>query len=257
MGKVQLKLFILGVLVATLGQLGLSQHQATTLFAAKLSMAKRLLADLPTGWNFAVGLETYGTYVDAINIQPQSGSFLMAHNHADGGGIAQNENGEYEIFINPEVSAERMAHTLAHELQHIRDEMTADRILRQHPEIYQRIKETTQWIKQGQSLRAITERKIETNYIMQALFCTEYRAHTLNLVLQEEGLGDFFLKNKEQVLSHVEKGYIHRHGFRLSAADTEHLTEACAYQKAPQPVSPMQSLLESNFPAVGLEKDPS
>lgn len=255
MGKFQFKLFILGALLVTLGHLGLSQQRATTLFAEKLSQAKRLLADLPTGWNFAVGLETYGTYINAINIQPQPASFLRAHNLADGGGIAKNKNGEYEIYINPDVSVERMAHTLAHELQHIRDEMVADQILRQHQALKNRINETVKWIRDGQAQKAAAERRLETNYVMQALFCTEYRAHTLNLVLQQEGLGDFFLSSQEHALAHIENGYIRRHGFKISAQDVEHLTETCAYQKMPQQSSPMQTLLETSFPAVG--KDPS
>lgn len=244
----QIKTVILAVLLLVLGNLGLSQVRAEAHFAEKVSQAKRLLATLPAGWNFAMGLESYGTYIDAVRVRPQVGSIFNRYATADGGGIGRLSDGTYEIYINPAVSVERMAHTLAHELQHIRDEMTADRILEQSPDLKDSIDETVAWIRMGDGHRAMSERPVETNYIMKALFCTEYRAHTLNLLLQREGLGDFFLKNDQELLEHINYGYIHRYGFRLAEEQQAHLAAKCAYRRLKEhEPSPMQTLLESTL----------
>lgn len=249
MSRLHLKFLILAILVTVLGNMGTSHLQAEALFEEKLRQAKRLLSSHPTGWNFAMALESYGTYLDAVKIHPYSPSFLGDPHHADGGGIRRADDGSYEILLNPTVSVERMAHTLAHELLHIRDEIVADQLLEQNQTLRASIDETRQWIHRGDSHKALSKRPLETTYLMKALFCTEYRAHTLNLALQEEGLGDFFIQSKDSLLEHIRYGYIHRHGFKLTSSDETLLMEKCGYKRLQEhETPPIQLVLESVIP---------
>lgn len=121
-------------------------------------------------------------YLSAEEIKKRAGH--------DGGGIRQNpKTKNYEILLNEDLSPEGRAHSITHELEHIRHELINDKFLNENPELNAMGSVIVKGFKGPNREKFITENKPLVNFVVNMLFCSERKAYQRNINLVQQGLG--------------------------------------------------------------------
>ncbi len=202
-------------------------------FAVKLEEAKILLSKSPVGLRALHQLGSYGIYANPVKINAWSGDDISQINGSSGGAIALGKNDQLEIFVNKSLSSVQIAHIIAHEVKHIEDEKERVRVLQDFDELKGSLDQVAFDMYQGKSLSLLLPRfEKEVNYVLQSLFCTEYRAHLVNRGLHNSGLNLDHPANSDELVPYIERRYINRFGLRLNSNVRNKFVQTCAKYKS-------------------------
>jgi len=193
-----------------------------------LSDTAKVLGKYQEGNRVVNDLKPTGKYSEVSMKELSSEEVLKRAGH-DGGGVQQDPStGKYTILINKDLSSNDKAQAVAHELQHVRDEIEFDRFLSVNPELNKLGPLVIRGLKIAENKSEfISKNQVKVDFVMKGLFCQEERAYSVNLKLQKEGLS---FSNKEispDLGNYVYRSYIQKFGVSYTEGQIKQFEKDC------------------------------
>ena len=196
---------------------GLSPDSPTAKVLLKYPEGRKCLADISSGGKFA---DVTVVLMNQSEIEKKAGH--------DGGGVRQNpDSKKYEILVNRDLTIEQRAHAIAHELQHIRDEIAFDNYLESHPSLNAIGPAVIRGLKSTDAAAFIAANRAKTQFVLYGLFCQERRAYQRNIVLHEQGLAFANTTALETPGEFIARQYVSKFGYSMSSSEISDVERKC------------------------------
>jgi len=159
-------------------------------------------------------------FLEPIEIEKRAG-----HN---GGGVRQNpDTKKYEILINQDLADAQKAHAIAHELQHVRDEIAIDKYFESNPDLNAIGAAVIRGLKGTNRIEFIKSNKEKVLFVIGGLFCQERRAYEKNIRLARQGLPFDSSSALTKTGQFIYKQYVAKFGVEMTNEEIADLERKC------------------------------